>query len=244
MHPSPSSGRIALAALAAIILTACSASPAPSGSAAPPSLAPSAPLVALASHPASVAPAATPAPTVTPTPDTTRNPTESPDPTPIATPRPTPIPGCGTGRAGLFAHNGEVPETLHFGFATIEYTSISVSMRDGSYDASDSVPGGIGLTPDESAVVVAPGAHIILRADGLTLTGTVARVVPWSTVTFDDLASSPATPEDLPWRLRTDGSISVSAPIVVGDYEVEFFPAWVGTCIAGSGAAYSRIKVR
>jgi hypothetical protein len=154
-------------------------------------------------------------------------------------------PGCGTGRAGLFAHRDEIPNALQLGGATLEYTSVGVSLRNGTYEASDSVPGGIGLTPDEIAVVVGPGDHILFRAAGLTLTGTSARYVAWSTVRFDNgLASSLAVPITLPWRVRPDGSLSVSAPSKAGDYEVEFGPGWIGTCLAGSGLAYGRIKVR
>jgi hypothetical protein len=165
-------------------------------------------------------------------------------------PEPTPDPGaagpgCGTGRAGLFAHRDEVPETLQFGHATIEFTNVSVSMRNGTYDASDSVPGGIGLTRDEIAVVVGPGDHIVLRAAGVSLSATSAQVVPWRTVEFSGgLASSPADRSDLPWRVRGDGSLSISAPRASGDYAIELGPVWAGDCIAGSGLAYGRIKVR
>jgi hypothetical protein len=179
-------------------------------------------------------------------------PDDSPAPEPSADPAPEPSddpgtagPGCGTGRAGLFAHNDEVPDAIRFGGATLEYTSVGVSLRNGTYDASDSVPGGLGLTRDEIAVVVGPGDHILLRATGLTLTATSAQYVRWSTVRFDSgLGFSPAARGDLPWRVRPDGSLSVSAPSKLGDYEVEFGPRWTGTCIEGSGLAYGRVKVR
>lgn len=188
--------------------------------------------------PASSAPASSVAPSYAP-------PSDTPAPTPEPTIDPgTAGPGCGTGQAGVFAHLSEVPTTLQFGRATIEFTNISVSMRNGTYDASDSVPGGIGLTPDEIEVVVGPGDHIILRAAGVTLTATGARVVPWSTVEFSGgLASSGADPVDLPWQVRNDGSLSISAPGKAGDYEVELGPGWTGACISGSGVAYGRIKV-
>jgi hypothetical protein len=169
------------------------------------------------------------------------------EPTPDATEEMTGTagPGCGTGQAGLIAHGDEVPETLQFGRATIEFTNASVSMRNGTYDAADQVPGGIGLAPNEIAVVVGPGDHIILRAVNLTLDATTASVVPWSTVSFaSGLGFSSADRVDLAWRVRTDGSLSISAPVAVGDYEVDFGPSWTGACIAGSGVAYGRIKVR
>jgi hypothetical protein len=153
-------------------------------------------------------------------------------------------PGCGTGRAGLIAHNDEVPAVLHFGGATIEFTTAFLALRNGTYGADDSIPAGVGLTASEIAVKVAPGTHILLRGDGLVLTKSVVRVVPWSTVSFDGgLGASPATPVDLPARLRTDGSISVSAPLEVGDYMVEFFPRFHSECLEGDGSAYSRIKI-
>lgn len=154
-------------------------------------------------------------------------------------------PGCGTGQLGLFSHRDEVPEVLRFGGATIEFTGASVSMRNGTYDASDSIPGGIGLSPDEIAVVVGPGERIILRAVGLTLDTPQARAYPWGDVDFDGgLASMRGHPIELAWRRRSDGSLSVAAPEVSGDYAVEFVPRWAGTCLAGDGVAYGRIKVR
>ena len=244
MHPSRMLGRsfvLGLAAsLAGLSLGACAVPVAPS--AAPSTVAglasPSpSPSDAPSGSPAAVSPSTGPdSPASDP----------SADPTPELSDDPgTAGPGCGTGRAGLFAHNDEVPDAIRFGGATLEYTSVSVSLRNGTYDASDSVPGGLGLTPDEIAVVVGPGDHILLRAAGLTLTATSAQFVPWSTVSFDSgLAFSSAARRDLPWRVRPDGSLSVSAPSKVGDYEVEFGPGWIGTCIAGSGLAYGRVKVR
>jgi hypothetical protein len=246
MHPSRSLGRSPVLvlgglSLAGLSLAACAMPIAPSS--APSTVA----VLASPSAPTSAAPSGSPAPVSPSTgPDNSQAPEPSTDPTPEPSDDPGAAgPGCGTGRAGLFAHNDEVPDTIRFGGATLEYTSVSVSLRNGTYDASDSVPGGIGLTPDEIAVVVGPGDHILLRATGLTLTATSARYVHWSTVRFDNgLAFSPATPVDLPWRVRSDGSLSVSAPSKVGDYEVEFGPGWIGTCVAGSGLAYGRVKVR
>jgi hypothetical protein len=153
-------------------------------------------------------------------------------------------PGCGTGLAGLLAHRDEVPAVLHFGNATIEFTTAFLALRNGTYAADDSIPAGVGLTPDEIAVKVAPGTHILLRGDGLVLTQSLVRVVPWSTVSFNGgLGASPAMPVDLPTRLRTDGSISVSAPLEVGDYMVQFGPRFHSECLEGDGSAYSRIKI-
>jgi hypothetical protein len=153
-------------------------------------------------------------------------------------------PGCGTGLAGLLAHRDEVPPALHFGGATIEFTTALLALRNGTYRADDSIPAGVGLTPDEIAVKVAPGTHILLRGDGLVLTQSLVRVVPWSTVSFDGgLGASPATPVDLPTRLRADGSISVPAPHEVGDYMVQFGPRFKSECLEGDGSAYSRIKI-
>jgi hypothetical protein len=246
MHPSRTLGRnvvrvLAGLSLAGLSLGACAVPVAPSAAPSTVAVLPS-PRVS-----PSGAPSGSPA-----TVSSSAGPDDSQAPEPSADPVPEPSedfgaagPGCGTGRAGLFAHNDEVPDTIRFGGATLEYTSVSVSMRNGTYDASDSVPGGLGLTPDEIAVVVGPSDHILLRAPGLTLTATSAQYVRWSTVRFDGgLAFSPAEAVDLPWRVRPDGSLSVSAPSKVGDYEVEFGPGWIGTCIAGSGLAYGRIKVR
>ncbi|MEA2519284.1 MAG: hypothetical protein QOF49_1364 [Chloroflexota bacterium] len=180
----------------------------------------------------------------------------SPSETPVATASPVPSadptdesgtagPGCGTGQAGVLAHNGEIPAMLRFGAATIEFTNISVSMHDRTYDASDSIPGGLGLTANEIAVVVRRGDRIVLRADGVILTATQARAVPWRNVDFEGgLASLRGDPVELAWRRRADGSLSISAPDETGDFAVELSPGWTGRCIEGGGVAYSRIKVR
>ncbi|HZC32991.1 MAG TPA: hypothetical protein VE640_06860 [Candidatus Bathyarchaeia archaeon] len=153
-------------------------------------------------------------------------------------------PGCGTGRAGLVAHRHEVPAVLHFGGATIEFTTAFIALRNGTYGADDTIPAGVGLTPNEIAVRVAPATSIVLRGDGLVVTESLVRVVPWSTVSFDGgLGFSPATPVDLPTRLRSDGSMLVLAPLKVGDYMVQFDPHWLSNCLRGDGSAYSRIKV-
>ena len=153
-------------------------------------------------------------------------------------------PGCGSGAKGFFAHRGELPDALHFGGATIEFTTAGIGLRNGSYGADDAIPGGIGLSPNEIAVKVNPSTHILLRGDGMTLTQVQASVVPWSSVSFrDGLGTSGASSTELDWRPRADGSISVSAPVEPGDYEVEFLPRWHTTCLEGDGTAYGRIKV-
>ena len=38
-------------------------------------------------------------------------------------------PGCGTGHAGLLAHRDEVPATLHFGGASIEFRTAMLALR-------------------------------------------------------------------------------------------------------------------
>jgi hypothetical protein len=172
-------------------------------------------------------------------------PTDLPEPTPAPTPRPSQIAGCGTGEAGFIAHASEIPQTLHFGGATIEYTSAGVGMRDGSWPVDDVIPGGVGLTADEIAVVVGPGDHIILRGPGITLVDTQASASAWSQVTFSGgLASLGGPKTALDWRLRSDGSLSISAPTTTGDWAVEFLPQWHGDCLKGDGTAYARIKVR
>jgi hypothetical protein len=133
---------------------------------------------------------------------------------------------------------------LHFGGATIEFTTAYLALRNGTYGADDLIPAGIGLTPNEIAVKVASGTRIVLRGEGLVLTLSLVRVVAWSTVSFDHgLGASTVRPVGLPTRLRSDGSISVSAPPEVGDYMVEFGPRFHSECLEGDGSAYSRIKV-
>jgi hypothetical protein len=237
---APWSRHVALiATIAAVIVAGCTAG-APTGS-------------PVASAAPSAAAATKPSPSVVPTASeeaSQRVESPSADPSAVTVSDPpdtidgTAGPGCGTGRAGLIAHNDEVPAVLHFGGATIEFTTAFLALRNGTYGADDSIPAGVGLTASEIAVKVAPGTHILLRGDGLVLTKSVVRVVPWSTVSFDGgLGASPATPVDLPARLRTDGSISVSAPLEVGDYMVEFFPRFHSECLEGDGSAYSRIRI-
>jgi hypothetical protein len=118
-------------------------------------------------------------------------------------------------------------------------------MRDGSWPVDDVIPGGVGLTADEIAVVVGPGDHIILRGPGITLVDTQASASAWSQVTFSGgLASLGGPKTALDWRLRSDGSLSISAPTTTGDWAVEFLPQWQGDCLKGNGTAYARIKVR
>jgi hypothetical protein len=237
MKPRTTRRRHVAAAIFALVLSACSTSVSPA--------VPSQP-IATASPSLSIGiPSGSP--------DTRREPTASvegsPEPTSV-TPDPseelagTEGPGCGTGAKGFFAHRSELPDVLHFGGATIEFTTALIGLRNGSYTADDAIPAGIGLSPEEIAVRVSPGTHIILRGDELTITKSDVRVVPWATVDFvDGLGSSAAVPTGLAWRLRADGSISVSAPSEAGDYMVEFGPRWHTTCLVGDGSAYSRIKV-
>jgi hypothetical protein len=153
-------------------------------------------------------------------------------------------PGCGTGQLGFFTHRDEVPDTLHFGGATIEFTIALIGLRNGTYTADDAIPGAIGLSRTELAVRVDPGTRILLRGDGLTLTEVTARSASWAEVDFaGGLASLPEGGDELPWRTRGDGSISVSAPSAPGDYVVEFLPRWHSECLHGDGTAYGRIKV-
>jgi hypothetical protein len=172
-------------------------------------------------------------------------PTDDPEPTQAPTPTPSQIAGCGTGEAGFAAHASEIPHTLRFGGATIEYASAGVGMRDGSWPVDDVIPGGVGLTRDEIAVVVGPGDHILLRGSNIVIENTQASASAWSMVTFSaDLANLGGPETTLDWRVRSDGSLSISAPTTIGDWAVEFLPQWQGDCLQGNGTAYARIKVR
>jgi hypothetical protein len=252
MPTSRSIARSVAVLMACVALSACSAT-------ASPSVAPSTALSAAANGAApsagnatSEAPSSTasaaPAPAVTPEPTASPDATSGPDPTPVPTPRPTPRPtrvaGCGTGEAGYLAAGPEAPATLQFGHATIEFTQAGSGLRDGSYNVDDAIPAGVGLTANEIAVVVAPGDHIILRGAGITLTDTSAVASPWSMVTFSGGLANLAGPTTaLATRLRSDGSLSISAPTEIGDWAVAFLPRWYGTCLKGDGTAYARIKV-
>lgn len=246
MHPSPSRGRSAIALVAALALSGCAATTPPSALSASPSSSLPVPS-ASPSVSASVAPlpsesAASVDPTAEPQPTPTPDESNPPEPTPAPV---KPIAGCGTGEAGFAAHNAEIPETFQFGHATLEFASAGVGMRDGSWEVDDVIPGGVGLTANEIGVVVAPGDHIILRADGLTLLDTSAVASPWSEVTFEGgLAALGGARTELAWRIRNDGSLSISAPDAIGDWAVEFFPRWRGDCLKGDGTVYARIKVR
>ena len=118
-------------------------------------------------------------------------------------------------------------------------------MRDGSYVADDVIPGGIGLSRNEIAVVVGPGEHIILRGAGVALVDAHGAASPWSQVVFENGVADPRGPAVvLSERIRGDGSLSISAPNQVGDWAVSFLPYWRGPCELGDGTAYARIKVR
>jgi hypothetical protein len=232
---------LAIAMISLVLASGCvsAVSPLPIGSPPPGSASP------IASTLSSTLPSDAPS-TSEPAPEASvEEPVASEEPAPSEEMDGTAGPGCGTGQQGLFAHRDEVPRELHFGGATIEFTTAAIGLRNGTYTADDAIPGGLGLTPDEIAVVVAPGAHIILRGTGLTLTKVHAASGAWTDVSFSDgLASWSVSSSELTWRRRDDGSISVSAPDVKGDYAVELGPSWHSDCLVGDGSSYSRIKVR
>lgn len=243
MHPFHRRARIALALLVGLTVSACTTTTPITGSGGPPaasakdlpSRAPSPSATAIASASPDVVATVAPSDVPEPTPDPTPEPTED---------QGTAGPGCGTGRAGFFAHRGEVPTELQFGGATVELTTAAIGLRNETFWADDVIPGGVGLTADELAVRVDPGTRILLRARDVTLTRAHPEAVPWSTVDFSGgLGSSPADPVDLDWRVRPDGAISIAAPTASGDYMVAFQPVWQTTCLAGDGTAYGRIKV-
>jgi len=232
---APWSRHVALIATIAAVMSAGCAASAPTGS----------PVAAVTPSASAAAP---PSPSVAPTaaeePSSPEPSATESDPAASEGIDGTAGPDCGTGLAGLLAHRDEVPAVLHFGGATIEFTTVLLALRNGTYGADDSIPAGVGLTSKEIAVKVAPGTHVLLRGDGLVLMQSLVRVVPWSTVSFEGgLGASSATPVDLQTRLRTDGSISVSAPREVGDYMVQFGPRFHSACLEGDGSAYGRIKI-
>lgn len=236
-----------MTALVCLVISACSSTvpsaDRPSASAAP----------SIAGRASDTLSAMSPGPSPDPSPSSRTNSSDavsSPESTPAESDRSSePIagtagPGCGTGQLGFLTHRGELPDVLRFGGATIEFATAGVGLRNGTFVADDAIPAGLGLSPAEVAVKVAPGTHILLRGDGMVVAETRARVVPWSTVVFSGgLGASPATPVELAERPRTDGSVSVSAPVEPGDYMVGFAPIWRTSCLAGDGSAYSRIKV-
>jgi hypothetical protein len=235
MHPSRSPGRIVVLLVAGLNLGACAVTNPPSVR---PDVPPSSPATAKPSASTVVAPSGTPIAVET------IEPVDSPEPTEAPTPRPSQIAGCGTGEAGYLASGPEAPATLQFGHATIEFTQAGSGMRDGSYNVDDAIPGGVGLTANEIAVVVGPGDHIVLRGTAITLVETTATASEWSMVTFSGgLANLGGPKTAVDWRVRSDGSLSISAPAQVGDWAVEFLPGWHGNCLKGDGTAYARIKV-
>jgi hypothetical protein len=240
--PTSAPRRLVLAASVTMLIAAgCSGT---TESSRPPASVGASPSAQPAAASASVAPSAIPAGSPEPAPSV--EPTDpSPEPsTDVEEMTGTAGPGCGTGQKGFFAHRDEVPDVFHFGGATIEFTTAGIGLRNGTYDADDVIPGGIGLSPKELAVRVDPGTHIILRGVGLTITDVSVQTVPWSTVDFSGgLGSSNAERTDLIWRRRADGSISVSAPAKSGDSMVEFDPRWQSACLKGDGVAYGRIVV-
>jgi hypothetical protein len=179
------------------------------------------------------------------TPPASPQPSESVEPAETPIPSATQIPGCGTGEGAFAVWRPTIPRTLAFGHATIEFTTATVAMRDGSVVTDDAIPGGIGLSPNEIAVVVAPGDHIVLRGQALVFVETSVSAADWVDVEFSKgLAELGGSRIGLDWRVRGDGSLSISAPDHDGDWAVEFVPRWQTQCLAGDGTAYARIKVR
>jgi hypothetical protein len=183
---------------------------------------------------------------------------DGPSPVSTATPAPapsvsivassavaSPIAGCGTGESAFRDLATAVARILDFGDGQIELTTAGMHMRDGSYGADDAIPGFLGLTADEHAVHVRPGALVALQGDAMSFPTVRVTLVDWSRVRFP----ADGMPDDGGARVQgsaviaADGSTAIVAPHESGDYLVELGIEWRTTCLQGDGVAYGRITV-
>lgn len=152
---------------------------------------------------------------------------------------------CGTGRTAYFAARDEMPPFLTLADAPMELTTASIGLHNGSYEASDSIPGGVGLTADEPAVETGVNDPIRLAGPATTLVGVTASRAPWSTVDFTDGLGWTSWPmEPIAWTAEADGSISLVAPPEPGESLIDLVVSWETACLAGGGTAYGRVVVR
>ena len=156
-------------------------------------------------------------------PRTARRPADTPAPTaePTRRPAPTRAPAAAPARQAT-SPSRDRGSRRPSSSATPRSSSraASVAMRNGTYRRDDSVPGGLGLTPDELAVVVDPGDHILLRAKGADADRHLdAGVVPWATVDFPQAARWARRPRrrTFPGLARASGWLAspISAPETV-----------------------------
>jgi hypothetical protein len=165
----------------------------------------------------------------------------------VAAPSPvvSPIAGCGTGESAFRDLATAVARTLDFGDGQIELTTAGMHMRDGSYGADDAIPGFVGLTADEHAVHVRPGALVAMRGDAMSFLVVRVTLVDWSHVRFpvDGMPDDGGAGVPGSSVIAADGSTAIVAPHQPGDYLVELGIEWWTTCLQGDGVAYGRITV-
>jgi hypothetical protein len=154
-------------------------------------------------------------------------------------------PGCGTGQQGFAAHTDQIQHTLTLDGVPIELTTAAVAMRDGSYDADDTIPPYVGLTSDEAPVEDVPAGKLVLAAKGMTLTGLTVAQVPWSTMDFSsDPPSTTGKPRGLTWRFVSNGRILIVAPTRTGNFAFDMQVQWQTECLQGDGTVYARVNIR
>lgn len=170
-------------------------------------------------------------------------PTPSPEPSPAEA---SPSPGCGTGDAGFHDAAAQLDRELDFEGQPLQLVTASMSMRDGSMNADDAIPGFVGLGPALPPVRLPRGvAGLLTGRGGLELTRAQVTVYEWADFTFAEgelptlhSAGSPgfATPD-------AQGAILVTAPARAGDYVLGFTLQWQTACLRGDGVAYGRMLV-
>lgn len=219
MRSGRPTGICALLLVAALSLVACVATPQPIvGSPVPPMPTPSS------------------VPTASPPPGTTSVPARSTPPLDI----------CGRGREAMISRRIELPSEMVIGGARAEMTTHAIGLRNGSYDAGDSVPGGIGLEADEVASQVRAGGSVSISAPPARLIGAQVSTARWAEVTFEPggLANVPEARDVSIVTIETDGMGSFRAPAASGEYVAVVFIDWQTACLEGHSFGYGRIVVR
>lgn len=162
-----------------------------------------------------------------------------------ATPSVAPSDPCGTGREDMIAGRVEMPDEIRIGGVGAEMTTHAIGLLNGSYHATDSVPGGIGLEPDERASRATPGGAVAVAAPPAQISGAQVFLGRWDQVTFEGgLGNPPEERTASAVRIESDGTASFVAPTLKGEYVATVHIDWQTTCLEGNSFGYARIVVR
>lgn len=229
--PGLSIGQPIALVVAAVLAVGCAAGPGSGEPSVPAPSASSAASSAIAEASSALSPSPVPSPPGT-EPSVSATPTGSQD-------------ACGTGLEGLLARRVEMPADIVIGNEPAELTTHAIGLRNGSYHATDSVPGGIGLEPDEPATRADRHGHVPMSlATGRIVAAEVFTGV-WTDVLFQGGHGYP--PEDRLERSVAIGGVGDGwflAPATPGEYVVTVLVNWQTECLDAHSFGYAHLVVR